>query len=67
MRIRELLESESLCSECGKPSYTTLGLSEAELDEVAGPEKCWKGYRRAGTQAGTGENAGKRVNKCVRV
>ena len=63
----KLAESESLCSECGKPSYTTLGLSEAELDEVAGPEKCWKGYRRAGTQAGTGENAGKRVNKCVKM
>ena len=62
----KLAESESLCSECGNPSYTTLGLSEAELDEVAGPEKCWKGYRRAGTQAGTGENKGKRVNKCVK-
>ena len=62
----KLAESEALCSECGNPSYTTLGLSEAELDEVAGPEKCWKGYMRAGTQAGTGKNAGKRVNKCVK-
>ena len=62
----KLAESEALCSECGKPSYTTLGLSEAELDEVAGPEKCWKGYKRSGTQKGTGENAGKRVNKCVK-
>ena len=62
----KLAESEALCSECGNPSYTTLGLSEAELDEVAGPEKCWKGYKRAGTQAGTGKNAGKRVNKCVK-
>jgi len=62
----KLAESEALCSECGNPSYTTLGLSEAELDEVAGPEKCWKDYKRAGTQAGTGQNAGKRVNKCVK-
>jgi len=54
------------CEDCGKPSYSTLDLSEEELDEVAGPDKCWKGYKRAGTQAGTGKNAGKRVNKCVK-
>ena len=54
------------CSDCGKDSYTTLNLSDEELDEVAGPDKCWKGYKRAGTQAGTGKNAGKRVNKCVK-
>jgi len=29
-------------------------------------EKCWKGYKKAGTQKGTGKNAGKRVNKCVK-
>ena len=62
----KLAEAKAVCKDCGNPSYTTLGLSEAELDEVAGPEKCWKGYKRAGTQAGTGENAGKRVNKCVK-
>ena len=62
----KLDEAKGVCAECGKPSYTTLGLSEAELDEVAGPEKCWKGYKRAGTQKGTGKNAGKRVNKCVK-
>ena len=33
--------------------------------EVAGPDKCWDGYKKAGTQKGTGKNAGKRVNKCV--
>ena len=54
------------CSDCGKDSYTTLNLSDKELEEVAGPEKCWKGYKRAGTQKGTGKNAGKRVNKCVK-
>ena len=62
----KLDEAKGVCSDCGNPSYTTLGLSEAELDEVAGPEKCWKGYKRAGTQKGTGKNAGKRVNKCVK-
>jgi hypothetical protein len=36
-----------------------------ELDEVAGPDKCWDGYKKAGTQKGTGKNKGKRVNKCV--
>ena len=54
------------CSDCGKDSYTTLNLSDKELEEVAGPEKCWKGYKKAGTQKGTGKNAGKRVNKCVK-
>jgi hypothetical protein len=62
----KLDEAKGVCAECGNPSYTTLGLSEAELDEVAGPEKCWKGYKKAGTQKGTGKNAGKRVNKCVK-
>ena len=33
--------------------------------EVAGPEDCWDGYKKDGTQAGTGKNKGKRVNKCV--
>ena len=42
----KLDEAKGVCAECGNPSYTTLGLSEAELDEVAGPEKCWKGYKR---------------------
>ena len=33
--------------------------------EVAGPKDCWDGYKKAGTQPGTGKNKGKRVNKCV--
>mgnify|MGYP003650700914 CR=1 FL=1 len=41
---------------------------EGELVEgVAGPQKCWKGYRKTGTQAGTGKNAGKRVNDCEKI
>jgi len=35
------------------------------VKEVAGPDKCWDGYKKAGTQKGTGKNKGKRVNKCV--
>lgn len=33
-----------------------------KIDEIT----CWKGYRKSGTQAGTGKNKGKRVNKCVK-
>lgn len=41
---------------------------EGELSEgVAGPKKCWKGYRKTGTQPGTGKNAGKRVNDCEKI
>ena len=31
------------------------------LDEI----ECWDGYKKDGTQKGTGKNKGKRVNKCV--
>ena len=34
---------------------------------VAGPEKCWPGHRKVGTQPGTGKNAGKRVNDCEKI
>ena len=37
------------------------------LEEVAGPEKCWPGHRKVGTQPGTGKNKGKRVNKCKKI
>ena len=40
-------------------------LGPEDLEEVAGPEKCWDGYKKDGTQPGTGKNKGKRVNKCV--
>ena len=39
---------------------------QAKMDEVAGPDKCWPGYKKDGTQKGTGKNKGKRVNKCVK-
>jgi hypothetical protein len=51
-----------LVSEASKTK--TLGANDL-MAEVAGPEKCWDGYKKAGTQKGTGKNAGKRVNKCV--
>ena len=45
-----------------------LQFSDGELIEgVAGPQKCWKGYRKTGTQPGTGKNAGKRVNDCEKI
>ena len=41
---------------------------EGELVEgVAGPQSCWKGYRKVGTKPGTGKNAGKRVNDCEKI
>jgi hypothetical protein len=39
---------------------------EEDMDEVAGAKDCWDGYKKDGTQAGTGKNKGKRVNKCVK-
>ena len=50
-----------LVSEVTKPTV----LGPDDLAEVAGPDKCWDGYKKAGTQKGTGKNKGKRVNKCV--
>ena len=35
------------------------------ISEILTEMKCWDGYRKAGTQPGTGKNKGKRVNKCV--
>jgi hypothetical protein len=37
------------------------------VEGVAGPKSCWKGYRKTGTQPGTGKNAGKRVNDCEKI
>jgi len=45
-----------------------LNFLEGELSEgVAGAQKCWKGFRKVGTKAGTGANAGKRVNACKKI
>ena len=42
-------------------------MQTASIEEVAGPDKCWPGHRKVGTQAGTGKNKGKRVNKCKKI
>jgi hypothetical protein len=34
--------------------------------EEAGAKDCWDGYKKDGTQPGTGKNKGKRVNNCVK-
>jgi len=47
-------------------SVKETAVDEEEIDEVAGPEDCWPGHKKVGTQPGTGKNKGKRVNKCVK-
>ena len=42
-------------------------IKEILIEGVAGPKNCWPGYRKTGTQAGTGKNAGKRVNDCEKI
>jgi hypothetical protein len=37
------------------------------FENVAGPERCWPGYRKVGTKPGTGRNAGRRVNDCEKI
>jgi len=41
--------------------------TEFIIEGVAGPKNCWPGYRKTGTQPGTGKNAGKRVNDCEKI
>jgi len=48
-----------------KEGTKAVELGPDDLEEVAGPKDCWDGYKKDGTQAGTGKNKGKRVNKCV--
>lgn len=36
-------------------------------ESVAGPKNCWPGYKKTGTQPGTGKNKGKRVNDCEKI
>ena len=40
---------------------------EILTENVAGPQKCWPGHRKVGTQPGTGKNKGKRVNDCEKI
>jgi len=38
---------------------------ELNADDLMSEMDCWDGYKKDGTQAGTGKNKGKRVNNCV--
>ena len=42
-------------------------ITEIINEGVAGPKKCWPGYKKTGTQPGTGKNKGKRVNDCEKI
>ena len=55
-----LNNAEGVCSECGKPSYTTL--PEEKQKGVDG-KVCWKGYKRMGTK----KKGGKTVDNCVKM
>lgn len=53
-----------------KPAYWCLKwepMEEEVTEGVAGPKSCWPGYRKTGTQPGTGKNKGKRVNDCEKI
>lgn len=58
--LSKLAESEALCSECGKPSYTTL---DEEKQKGVDGKVCWKGYKRMGTK----KKGGKTVDNCVKM
>jgi hypothetical protein len=45
----------------------TMRFNEFTSESVAGPKNCWPGYKKTGTQPGTGKNAGKRVNDCEKI
>ena len=51
---------QSVCKDCGNPSYTTL--PEEKQKGVDG-KVCWKGYKRMGTK----KKGGKTVDNCVKM
>jgi hypothetical protein len=53
------------CCPGGSRDYQSQQSHEQDMTE-AGAENCWDGYKKVGTQPGTGQNKGKRVNKCVK-
>lgn len=59
-RDNKYAHGESVCSECGNPSYTTL--PEEKQKGVDG-KVCWKGYKRMGTK----KKGGKTVDNCVKI
>ena len=53
---KKVSEGTDVCSECGKPSYTTL---DEEKQKGVDGKVCWKGYKRMGTK----KKGGKTVDK----
>jgi hypothetical protein len=51
---------QSVCKECGNPSYTTL---DEEKQKGVDGKVCWKGYKRMGTK----KKGGKTVDNCVKM
>lgn len=49
-KLSSKLAESSLCPDCGKPSWRTLG--ETEKKKGKDGKACWKGYRYAGTENG---------------
>jgi len=60
LRSKLAEKTEGVCSDCGKPSYTTL--PEEKQKGVDG-KVCWKGYKRMGTK----KKGGKTVDNCVKM
>lgn len=64
-------QSESVCSDCGKPRFAAMPESIQQQYESVNEEKqkgidgkvCWKGYKRMGTKM----KGGKRVDNCVKI
>ena len=57
---KKVSEGTDVCSECGKPSYTTL---DEEKQKGVDSKVCWKGYKRMGTK----KKGGKTVDNCVKM
>jgi len=57
---KKVSEGTDVCSECGKPSYTTL---DEEKQKGVDGKVCWKGYKRMGTK----KKGGKTVDNCVKM
>lgn len=64
-------QTESVCSDCGKPRFAAMPESIQQQYESVNEEKqkgvdgkvCWKGYKRMGTKM----KGGKRVDNCVKI
>jgi hypothetical protein len=67
----ESIDMEMVCEDCGMcqthGNLTEIAKGAKGVAEVAGAQKCWPGFRKTGTQPGTGKNAGKRVNDCEKI